>query len=394
MVDVDRRTTGLAAGHAAGLRRLSSRAARGPSATSVRNGLQSFSHLAEAVVSHLQASGVSLLPGLSEAEFARIEAEFGFHFPPDLRAILSLGLPSGPGFPDWRSLSRIRASINLPIAAVSLQIAHGAFWPRCWGPRPADPDRAVTSARSALRRAPLLIPLFDRCYIPCRPSLAGNPVFFVNETRILCCGFDLPDFYRRDSTFRFPDRYLRRQKSASSAIQKPPLPHPPLQATRRSLDSIAGKTPRWIEFWSDAAFERRRRNCSSMSPFSSPMIDIPTENRQASVPDWVRSYLDRIGSVLREGGWDESDVSEMVQLSSSASSGSEINACMVNDEAMLDVLLLNADRCSDSLQRAGWSSDEISEALCFDFRRERPPMLKLPPGIASKIEKLVQAVSL
>ncbi|KAG0471564.1 hypothetical protein HPP92_016110 [Vanilla planifolia] len=131
-----------------------------------------------------------------------------------------------------------------------------------------------------------------------------------------------------------------------------------------------------------------------MSPFSSPMIDIPTENRQASVPDWVRSYLDRIGSVLREGGWDESDVSEMVQLSSSASSGSEINACMINDEAMLDALLLNADRCSDSLQRAGWSSDEISEALCFDFRRERPPMLKLPPGIASKIEKLVQAVSL
>ena len=44
---------------------------------------------------------VAVLPGLSnDAELARAEAEFGFAFLPDLRAILALGMPTGPGFPD------------------------------------------------------------------------------------------------------------------------------------------------------------------------------------------------------------------------------------------------------------------------------------------------------
>lgn len=391
MVDVDRRMVAIPASHAAGLRRLSNRAASGTSsfaaaAASPRKGLQSFSPLADAILSHLRASGVSILPGLSDAEFARIEAEFAFAFPPDLRAVLSLGLPYGPGFPDWRSRSRIRASIDIPIAAVSLQISRGAFWPRSCS------DRDLPAARSALRRAPLLIPLFDRCYIPCRPSLAGNPIFFVDETRVLCYGFDIPDFFRRDSSFRSPDRSLRRQKSASAAADKPPLP--PLQphATRRSLDSIAGKAPRWIEFWSDAASDRRRRNSSCSSSFSSITLDISEEIQPTRVPEWVGSYLNDIGSVLKKGGWGESDVNEMVE-SPSATGGL---AGIVDDEAVLDALLLKADRCSDSLSRAGWSSEEISDALCFDFRRERRerrPALNLPPGIASKIVKLAEAVS-
>ena len=44
---------------------------------------------------------VAIPPGLyDDAELARVEAEFGFAFPPDLRAILVLGVPSGPGFLD------------------------------------------------------------------------------------------------------------------------------------------------------------------------------------------------------------------------------------------------------------------------------------------------------
>lgn len=79
--------------------------------------------------------------------------------------------------------------------------------------------------------------------------------------------------------------------------------------------------------------------------------------------------------------------------SSSATSGS---SGMIDDEAVLDALILKADRCSDSLRRAGWSSEEISDALCFDFQRERReprPALKLPPGIESKIVKLAEVVS-
>jgi hypothetical protein len=36
--------------------------------------------------------------GLTDDEFARIEDEFGFAFPPDLRAVLSVGLPVGDAF--------------------------------------------------------------------------------------------------------------------------------------------------------------------------------------------------------------------------------------------------------------------------------------------------------
>ncbi|XP_072982124.1 uncharacterized protein [Typha latifolia] len=391
MVDVDRRLVGLTPAHAAGLRRLSTRAAASSTTSSSRNGLLSFSPLADSVVSHLRSSSVELRPGLSDAEFLRIEAEFGFAFPPDLRAVLSLALPSGPGFPDWRHRSRIRSSLDLPIAAVSLQIARGALWPRSWGPRSADPERAIRLARSALRRAPLLIPLFDRCYIPCRPSLAGNPVFFVSEDRVICCGFDLSDFFHRESAFVVPES----PKPSSKLPQLPPT-------TRRSLDAVAGKAPRWIEFWSDAASDRRRRNSSSSeassnSSCSSPPPPDPKRlgpTRRESTPDWVGSYLDRIGSVLRDGGWGETDVCDMVHVSASGLFDGD-DAVMVDAQAVLDALLVKTDRCSDSLRRAGWSSDEVSDALALDFRRRREtrPPVKLPDEIALKLEKLAEAVS-
>ena len=158
MVDVDHRMAGLApAAHAAGLRRLSTRAAASASA-SPRHGLHSFHVVAAGVLAHLRAAGVAVLPGLNDAELARAEAEFGFAFPPDLRAVLALGVPSGPGFPDWRGRAGLRAAFDLPAAAASLQTARGALWPRCWGRRPADSDRALRLACAAARAAlrPLL----------------------------------------------------------------------------------------------------------------------------------------------------------------------------------------------------------------------------------------------
>ena len=259
MVDVDHRMAGLApaaAAHAAGLRRLSTRAAASASA-SPRHGLHSFHAVAAGVLAHLRAAGVAVIPGLTDAELARAEAEFGFAFPPDLRAVLALGVPSGPGFPNWRGRAGLRAAFDLPAAAVSLQTARGALWPRCWGRRPADPDRALRLARAAIRRAPPLVPLFDRCYLPCRPGLAGNPVFFVADDRVLCCGLDLLHFFTRESSFH---------PTADHAVPSPLAS--PLSAgastascTRRSLDAV--QAPRWIEFWSDAASDRRRRDSSS-----------------------------------------------------------------------------------------------------------------------------------
>ncbi|XP_038978227.1 uncharacterized protein LOC103707798 [Phoenix dactylifera] len=414
MVDVDRRMAGLTHAHAAGLRRLFTRAAPAPSSASAsRSGLLSFSPLAEAVISQLKSSAVPVNPGLSDADFTRLEAEFSFAFPPDLRAVLALGLPTAPGFPDWRSLPRLRASLDLPIAAVSLQIARTTLWLRSWGPRPADPDRALRFARAALRRAPLLLPLFGCFYIPCRPCLAGSPVFLVDETRLLCCGFDLSDFFRREFFLVDETRLLCCGFDLSFHSPSPSLLRQPSNSDNLVIPSVAGKTPRWIEFWSDAAAsDRRRRNSSSSttstssyeSAFSSPWSPPPPDPEQfveirppPRLPDWVETYLDRIGSILREGGWGESDVREMVHVS--AASGffdDDGEAVAVDTHAVLDALLLKADRCSDSLRRAGWSSDDVSETLSLDFRRHRAPQrppVKLPPEIALKIVKLAEAIA-
>ncbi|XP_074565550.1 uncharacterized protein LOC141822038 [Curcuma longa] len=413
MVDVDRRVTGLATAHAAGLRRLSARAAASaPSSPSFsvshRGGLLSFRPLAESILARLRAASIPVLPGLSDAELARLEADLGFSFPPDLRALLALGLPSAPGFPDWRCpdashrrrciLLLLRAGFDLPLAAASLQVARGALWPRSWGPRPADPDRALRLARAALRRAPLLIHLFDRCYLPATPCLAGNPVFYVDEHKIFCCGLDLADFFQREPAFHIASDS---RDPLSYPIRSLNLPLPPPPA-RRSLDAVSGRTPRWIEFWSDAASNRRRRNSSSSSSSSSCGSASPdrfVEIRSSrQLPSWVDGYLDQVGSVLRSAGWDDSEVSEIVRVPASGMFDGEQEAgAAIDSEAAMDALLVKADHCSDSLRRAGWSSDEVSEALGFDFRQQRPrgkrqPM-KIPPEITLKAEKLAKAVT-
>ncbi|KAI4314967.1 hypothetical protein L6164_027821 [Bauhinia variegata] len=398
MVDVDRRMTGLNPAHIAGLRRLSARAASVPSGAAsslpVRNGLVSFSCLADKVITHLRNSGIQVQPGLSDAEFARAEAEFGFAFPPDLRAVLAAGLPVGPGFPDWRSAGarlHLRASLDLPIAAISFQIARNTLWSKSWGLRPSEPEKALRVARNALKRAPLLIPIFNHCYIPCNPSLAGNPIFFVDENRIFCCGLDLSDFFDRESLFRSSESDLHILKKQRSVSEKSAASS--TNFSRRSLDTglvAGGRTPRWVEFWSDAAIDRRRRNSSSSS-CSSPerFFEMP----RSETPRWVDEYIEQIGSVLREGGWSESDISEIVQVS--ASGFFEGDMVMIDNQAVLDALLLKADKFSDSLRKAGWSSEEVSDAFGFDFRpeKERKPVKKLSPELVERIGKLAESVS-
>ncbi|XP_072972895.1 uncharacterized protein [Typha angustifolia] len=385
MVDVARRISALPPAHSAGLRRLSTRAAAAApslssssSSSSARSGLHSYSALAESLLSHLRSCGIAILPGLSAAELARVEAELGFPLPPDLRALLSLGLPSGPGFHDWRSpFHLLRSSLALPSAAVSLQIARRRR-------RPGDPVADLSRARAALRRAPPLIPLFRRCYLPALPSLAGNPVFLVDDARVSCCGVDIADFFRREIAFRSDSPLLRRQLSAPA-----PPPRPPSStASRRSLDSAAGKIPRWIEFWSDAALDRRNRT-PQLSPHPEQFLEI----RIGRMPDWVQSYLERVGSVLSDGGWGEPEVEEMVHVA--ATSGVLDDASIVDGQVIHDALVLMAAQCSDSLRRAGWSSDEVSEVLGLDSRpewRQRRPKVTLPPEIAIRFSKLAKAV--
>ncbi|KAF5738214.1 hypothetical protein HS088_TW13G01110 [Tripterygium wilfordii] len=391
MVDVDRRMTGVNQAHVAGLRRLSARAAAPLTAPSlpVRNGLDSFSSLANKVINHLRESGIQVQPGLSDAEFAHAEAEFGFSFPPDLRAVLSAGLPVGPGFPDWRAPRarlHLRGTFDLPIAAISFQIARNTLWSKSWGPKPSDPERALRVARTALKRAPLLIPVFNRCYIPCNPSLAGNPIFYVDEKQIFCCGLDLSDFFERESMFRSSEsdqQALKKQRSVSEKSA-----YTSSNFSRKSLDAglAGGRTPRWVEFWSEAAVDRRRRNTSSSSPERS--FDRP----RSEVPKWVDEYTQQIGSVLREGGWSESDITDIIHVSASGFFEGEM--VLLDNQAVRDALLLKTDRFSESLRKAGWSSEEVSDVLGFDFRqeKERKPVKKLSPELVQRIGKLAESV--
>ncbi|KAL8231305.1 hypothetical protein R6Q57_001083 [Mikania cordata] len=392
MVDVDRRMSGLNPAHLAGLRRLSARAAASAPSTPLpaRNSLISFSSLSDKVLTHLKSSGVQVQQGLSENEFARAEAEFGFAFPPDLKAVLFAGLPVGPGFPDWRSAGsarqQLRATMDLPIASISFHIARNAVWSKSWGLRPTEPEKAMKTARNALKRAPVLVPVFNHCYIPCNPSLAGNPIFYVDENQIFCCGFDLSDFFDREKSTVFANsdrKIVMKQRGILSDI------------SRRSLDAVAGgRTPRWVEFWSDAAVDHRKRNSNSNSSSSSSSSpDRCFEIPRSGVPKWVDSYVQQIGSVLKDGGWADSDVSDIVGVSSSGFFDGEM--VLLDNQAVLDALLVKANRLSESLRKAGWSSEEVSDAFGFDFRqvKERKPVKKISPELVEKIGRLVESVS-
>ncbi|KAF3793898.1 hypothetical protein EJ110_NYTH08821 [Nymphaea thermarum] len=418
MVDVDRRTA-LSHSHVAGLRRLSARAngAGGPP-TPGRAGLASFAELAGKVIGHLRNSGVPVQPGLSGDEFARIEAELGFTFPPDLRALLQCGLPVGPGFPDWRNdgARQLRMALNLPVAGISYQVAAGAFWLKSWGPRPSNQEVAVRTARMALKKAPVLIPLFGHCYIPSAPCLAGNPVFFVDQAVVSYYGVDLADFFDRESVHRRPEELLRRQKSAGGGLSpsEEETSGSGGALTRHSLDgrysrrrswnqsdSSQERAPRWVEFWSEVVDPRR--NSAIGSPdrlFSLSKVDgeIARRPEKRRVPRWVRGYLGELSTVLREGGWEEADIEDVFKEASSPTvpGFTPSEEVFFDSQAVLEGLLLKADYLSDSLRRAGWSSQEVSDALGFDFRLSQPrkPAKNLPPEFIERIGRLAECVAM
>ncbi|MCO5598296.1 hypothetical protein L7F22_052388 [Adiantum nelumboides] len=161
----------------------------------------SFAAYAKNVINHMKKCHIPIAEGLTDEEFSNIESTFGFTFPPDLEAILQEGLPVGNGFPHWRNSSRaeIRSWLNLPIKALCNEVKSGKLWPSQWGVRPDQVVNAVRTAANELKRVPTLVPVYANCYISCFPIQAGNPVFLVQESTILYCGYDLADFFKRQA---------------------------------------------------------------------------------------------------------------------------------------------------------------------------------------------------
>ncbi|KAK9983849.1 hypothetical protein SO802_033374 [Lithocarpus litseifolius] len=105
---------------------------------------------------------------------------------------------------------------------------------------------------------------------------------------------------------------------------------------------------------------------------------------RSEIPKWVEEYIKQIGSVLRSGGWNESNISEIVHVLASGFFKGEM--VLLDNQAVFDALLLKADRFSDSLRKARWNSEEVSDALGFDYRpeKEQKPAKKLSPELMQK----------
>jgi hypothetical protein len=174
----------------------------------------------------IRSRGVTFAPGLTSEEFARIEIAHCFRFPPDLRTLLSLALPlSEPGgsrFPDWRTENPFVLADQLawPFEGIAYDIEHNAFWWKNWGIRPASLDDAIAVAKTAVEKAPKLIPIFGHRYLPSEPCLPGNPIFSAHQTDIIYYGLDLR-------------RYIECEFGA--------ITH---------AEAVRGE-PRLIQFWSD-----------------------------------------------------------------------------------------------------------------------------------------------
>ncbi len=169
----------------------------------------------------LAMRGIEIRKGVSATQLAVCESAYGIVFPPDLRLLLSEGMPYGRGFFDWSYATKYaNTSVFLePWDGIAFDIENGDYWCGAWGDRPAHLDDRLRIARGLYERAPRLIPVYMHRYLPGAPCESGNAVISVHQTDIIHYGNDLASYLFEE--FGVPD----------------PFPVP--------------GSPRRIDFWSD-----------------------------------------------------------------------------------------------------------------------------------------------
>ena len=155
---------------------------------------------AAVIVERFRRHGVRCDRGLTTEEFQQIETLYGLRFPPDLRELLTLALPAGQGFPEWRNFSvnnqvRIHSRLRAPLEGILFDIRQNAFWYEGWGERPRETEAAAAKAVREYACVPRLIPVYSHRYMPESPHEAGNPVFSVHQTDIIYYGADLDEYF-------------------------------------------------------------------------------------------------------------------------------------------------------------------------------------------------------
>ncbi|XP_068656982.1 uncharacterized protein [Aristolochia californica] len=286
----------------------------------------SFAAYAKTVIDHLKSRKVPVAEGLTDEEFVSIESAFNFRFPPDLRSILQEGLPIGLGFPNWRSSSHQQLQIiaNLPISGLLNEISKGNFWCQAWGPRPQTSDEALSRAKPYVAQAPPLVPIYRYCYISSQPNLAGNPVFYVRGGECRYSGYDVAGFFAGNS-----------DEKGTFGCWSP---------------AWAAKAARRIDFWSELVeqCESRGSTCG--------WWEVTCEGEEVSWGErkgWLGVCLEQVRLMLREGGWREEEVREMLE-------GDEGMEKRVKSK---DGVLWHVRLLSLMLRRAGWSREDVGYAL-------------------------------
>lgn len=298
----------------------------------------SFAAYAKSLIDHLKSSNIPILQGLSNSEFFSIEATFNFTFPPDLRSILQEGLPVAPGFPNWRSSSpqQIQILINLPNLALLKQVFDKNLWVQSWGDQPDDINKSLEIVKQLLNRASVLVPIYRNCYIPSSPNVAGNPVLYIDTESVTVLSFDVTGFFQE---FEF--------LNGGTALR--PTSSFPNRALKANLPAWAAKAPKRIEFWTEVA-EREK------------MLLLPEES--GNTRRWWSGYdlegcLEKVFTSLREGGWKEEEVREMMIMDGSDGgmmSEASVTQRMGDDE---ESVAWHVRILSVVLLRAGWTREDV-----------------------------------
>ena len=147
--------------------------------------------LGEEAARRLARSGqYEIAPGLTRAEFTRIERDYDFEFADDHRAFLGAGLPLNrppePGqrwdkpWPGWRDgdPADLHERLAWPVEGALFDVERNGLWHLSWGQRPDDVTHALITARQYLSQAPKMVPVYTDLadYINHEFTEPGTPI--------------------------------------------------------------------------------------------------------------------------------------------------------------------------------------------------------------------------